>query len=83
MSLIDFICCDVCNREGIRFIDRRGPSRSGDGRRATDGRSFFDGTEREAITAGWQVENGRHICPVCRTRLQTHATLPDLFDAKS
>jgi hypothetical protein len=69
MGFMRVICCDVCNTQGIRFIDRRGPSRSGEGRRCSDGRSFVDGTEHDALAMGWRIEAGRHICPACQHRI--------------
>jgi hypothetical protein len=43
-----------------------------DGRRVTDGRSWFDGDIREAVADyGWLVtRDGRQVCPYCRSILE-------------
>jgi len=74
MTLRTFIFCDHCNSQGIRLADRRRRSpwqRRLQGRRQSDGRSWFEGTEAEAIAAGWHTSQiGRHTCPGCVDRLR-------------
>jgi hypothetical protein len=64
--------CDVCNQQGIRYIEQKRSTQRGDtgGRRITDGRAWFEGSLEEAIKAGWLHDNGRHICPKCQQREQ-------------
>ena len=66
MTVRTFVFCDVCNSQGIRSIElRRSPARHG-GRRVTDDRSWFEGTQEEAAAAGWEIDQaGRHICRRC------------------
>lgn len=73
MSIRRFIFCDICNPKTIRQIEERRHSRRDDpamGRRVSDGRAWFDGSEEEALEAGWLIEEdtGRHICPHCQKR---------------
>lgn len=39
-----------------------------DGRRVTDGRSWFEGPLDEALEGDWLFEDGEHIFPRCRDR---------------
>jgi len=73
MSIRRFIFCDLCNPKSIRHIEERRRSRHDDptmGRRLSDGRAWFDGSEVEAEEAGWLVETNppKHICPHCLQR---------------
>lgn len=68
MSIRKFIFCDICNPQGLRSIEfRRAPRISErNGRRLSDGRSWFDGDLSAAIKAGWVLTpDGQHVCPVC------------------
>ena len=83
MSRRSFIFCDICNPLAIREVEmRRGSGRAGNGRRVTDGRVWFDGSDNEAKTAGWvATEDGQHICPTCldRMRAMRHVLEERLF----
>lgn len=70
MAIRSFIFCDICNPQAIRYVEqRRGPRGDGtNGRRLTDGRSWFDGTEAAAAAEGWTVADGHHVCPRCQKR---------------
>ncbi|HAU06844.1 MAG TPA: hypothetical protein DCS49_03495 [Gammaproteobacteria bacterium] len=59
--------CDICNTQGIRYIEQQRSSQRGDkdGRRISDGRAWFEGTLEEAESAGWLVQENKHICPGC------------------
>ncbi len=61
------IFCDICNQQGIRYIEQKRNIERGDvdGRRITDGRSWFEGSLEEALDAGWDYNNGSHTCPRC------------------
>ncbi|MFQ3236052.1 MAG: hypothetical protein ACI9C4_001616 [Paraglaciecola sp.] len=67
-----FIFCDICNRQGLRYIEQNRSSQRGDegGRRVTDGRSWYEGTLQEALNVGWVDDDGQHICPHCHQRAQ-------------
>ncbi|MBI5918894.1 MAG: hypothetical protein HY849_05935 [Nitrosomonadales bacterium] len=65
MGVKTFIYCDFCNPSAIRFVDRRVPERSLDGRRNSDSRSFIDGGGADALASGWKIVDGRHFCPRC------------------
>jgi len=64
------IFCDVCNPQGIRYIEQKRSTQRGDegGRRITDGRAWFEGPLQEAVDAGWSYEDEQHICPRCQER---------------
>ncbi|MFW5451056.1 MAG: hypothetical protein ACKE9I_05610 [Methylophagaceae bacterium] len=64
------IFCDICNPQGVRYIEQTRSTLRGDieGRRITDGRSWYEGPLEEALEAGWDHENGKHICSRCRDR---------------
>jgi len=64
------IFCDICNPQGVRYIEQtRSIQRSDvDGRRITDDRSWFEGSLEAALEQLWVYENGDHICPRCRER---------------
>jgi len=64
------IFCDICNPQGIRYIEQNRSSQRGDvdGRRISDGRSWFEGALELAIEQSWVVEKGEHICPRCQER---------------
>jgi hypothetical protein len=83
MARRSFIFCDICNPQAIREVEmRRASGRAGKGRRVTDGRMWFDGTDEEAKEAGWVAsEDGRHICPACfeRMRAMRHVLEERLF----
>lgn len=72
MARRSFIFCDICNPLAVREVEmRRASGRDGKGRRISDGRVWFDGSEQEAHAAGWVAsEDGRHICPACFTRMR-------------
>jgi hypothetical protein len=64
------IFCDICNQQGVRYIEQQRSTHRGDdgGRRVTDGRSWYEGTFAEAEQLGWEVEADLHTCPRCKTR---------------
>ncbi len=64
------IFCDICNPQGIRYIEQTRSTQRGDaeGRRITDGRSWFEGSLESALEHGWNYENSEHICPRCQER---------------
>jgi hypothetical protein len=64
------IFCDICNQQGVRYIEQQRSTQRGDdgGRRVTDGRSWYEGTFAEAEQLGWEVEADLHRCPRCKTR---------------
>lgn len=64
------IFCDICNPQGIRYIEQKRSTQRGDveGRRITDGRAWYEGSLEEAIELGWLHESGQHICPRCKER---------------
>ena len=68
------IFCDICNQQGIRYIEQQRSVQRGDvdGRRVTDGRSWFEGSLEEAIEAGWSYDNGMHTCPRCIEKQNTN-----------
>jgi len=71
MSIRAFVFCDICNPKAIRHVEERRRSRWDDpsmGRRISDGRSWFDGTEEDARQAGWLAEGERHVCPHCHRK---------------
>ena len=66
-----FFACDICNSLGVRIPDqRRGANRDfRSGRRNTDGRAWFEGTEEQARECGWEIRtDGRDVCPDCLRR---------------
>ncbi len=73
MSTRTFIFCDICNPQAIRIVEgRRGTDRMRDGRRISDGRMWFEGSDEEAADYGWMsTERGQHICPDCIQRLKS------------
>ena len=64
------IFCDICNPQGIRYIEQNRSTQRGDhgGRRVTDGRSWFEGALDDALQLDWSHEDGVHVCPRCRNR---------------
>ena len=71
MSIRAFVFCDLCNPMAIRHVEERRRSRwdaPSMGRRISDGRAWFDGSEDDARQAGWQAEGERHICPHCQRK---------------
>jgi hypothetical protein len=64
------IFCDVCNPQGIRYIEQNRSTQRGDlgGRRVTDGRAWYEGSLDEALQLGWLHVGGEHICPRCAAR---------------
>ena len=84
MARRSFIFCDICNPLSVREVEMRRAtsSRNGNGRRITDGRAWFDGTDAEAKTAGWvDSGDGQYICPACfdRMRSMRHVLQERLF----
>jgi len=74
MSRRAFIFCDICNPQAIRCLElRRNCPRGRDsGRRASDGRAWFEGEDDEARQAGWLLlDGGRHVCPDCLKQLKS------------
>jgi len=74
MARRSFIFCDICNPLAIRYVEmRRSIGRDARiGRRLSDGRNWFDGSDEEAQLAGWvAAEAGQHICPVCFQRMKS------------
>lgn len=73
MARRSFIFCDICNPLAVREVEmRRASGRDGKGRRITDGRVWFDGTEEEGKAAGWVATgDGQHICPACFERMRS------------
>jgi hypothetical protein len=71
MAIRTFVFCDVCNPQGIRYVEqRRGGKRDGThGRRVTDGRSWHEGSLSDAAQSGWAIDrSSRHVCPRCQSR---------------
>lgn len=68
----DFVFCDCCNPQGIRYIElRRGPSGTrpaNSGRRVTDGRAWHEGDDESARRKGWFVSPTAHYCQQCAAR---------------
>ncbi len=64
------IFCDVCNPQGIRYIEQKRSTQRGDteGRRITDGRSWFEGSLQGALDEGWSHDGKLHTCPRCLER---------------
>ncbi|MDC9725011.1 MAG: hypothetical protein PSN44_03705 [Gammaproteobacteria bacterium] len=64
------IFCDICNPQGVRYIEQNRSTQRGDveGRRITDGRSWFEGSLESALDHGWVYESSEHICPRCQER---------------
>lgn len=57
-----FTFCDGCNPQGIRIVT----DSHGSDRRNSDGRSWFEGSAREAVKMGWKaLEHNTIICPHC------------------
>jgi hypothetical protein len=87
MARRSFVFCDICNPLAIREVElRRASGRTGTGRRLTDGRVWFDGSEKEAQAAGWlATDDGQHICPACfeRMRAMRHILQERLFISSS
>jgi hypothetical protein len=77
MTRRHIIFCDICNTLGVRVVEARGdlnrnPRR---GRRVSDGRMWFEGTDEEAHKAGWEIgPDNQHTCPDC---LKRHLKKPD------
>lgn len=69
MSIRTIVFCDLCNAEGVRYVEQRRGHGRGDrsGRRFSDGRAWFDGGIDHAIRgAGWvTTPDGQHVCPHC------------------
>lgn len=62
MGIRVFIFCDCCNPQGIRIVT----DNHGFDRRNSDGRSWFEGSSREAIKMGWKTfGDNKIICPNC------------------
>ena len=77
MSIRTFIFCDICNPQGIRSIEFRRAPREGDrnGRRLSDGRSWFEGSLPAAIENNWIADStGQHICPACNKKKENRKT---------
>ena len=64
------VFCDVCNPQGIRYIEQQHNSEDGDEgwRRITDGRAWYEGSLTEAEQTGWVIDDDKHICPKCEAR---------------
>jgi len=64
------IFCDICNPQGIRYIEQNRSSQRSDigGRRITDGRSWLEASLETALENGWRYENDEHVCPRCQER---------------
>lgn len=70
MAVRKFLFCDICNQRGTRLIEeRRSLDRSGEGRRISDGRTWFEGTFDEAKKVGWKILQKKHVCPRCQERV--------------
>ncbi len=68
-----FIFCDICNPQAVRYVEmRRSIGRdSRIGRRLSDGRNWFEGSDEEAVAAGWvAAEDGKYVCPICSGRMK-------------
>lgn len=87
MARRSFIFCDICNPLAVREVElRRASGRAGKGRRLMDGRTWFDGSDKEALDAGWvPTDDGQHICPACfeRMRAMRHVLEERLFVSSS
>ncbi len=71
MTFRTFLFCDICNPYGTRSVELRRDMKRSDnqGRRISDGRSWFEGDIEEAKELGWsELDDGRHVCPRCRER---------------
>jgi len=64
------IFCDICNPQGIRYIEQNRSVQRSDkgGRRITDDRAWSESSLEEALNEGWHHKDGRHICPRCQER---------------
>lgn len=64
------IFCDVCNPQGVRYIEQNRSTQRGDegGRRVTDGRAWYEGSLSEAEELGWLIMEEEHVCPRCKQR---------------
>lgn len=62
------IFCDICNQQGIRYIEQNRSIQRADkeGRRITDDRAWFEGSLEEALKEGWKQKGTEHICPRCQ-----------------
>lgn len=72
MSRRSFIFCDLCNVMATRAIEMRrgGHGRdSRDGRRVSDGRAWFDGSDEQAQQRDWLIAGDHHVCPLCVARV--------------
>ena len=58
MSIRKIICCDICNPQGLRSIEFRRAPRENErnGRRVSDGRSWYEGEIVEAVAES-QLDN--------------------------
>lgn len=82
MSTRTFLFCDICNPQGVRYIEQRRGLRRGDtGKRITDGRAWYEGDIKGAIAShGWKVIGiGKHACPHCVERVQNNHGLRFAF----
>jgi len=88
MARRSFIFCDICNPLAIRYVEmRRATGRDVRiGRRVSDGRNWFDGSDEEATLAGWvATDDGQHVCPACFGRMKSmrHVLEERLFVSNS
>ena len=72
MAVRTFVFCDICNPQGIRYVEQRRTPK-GDrphGRRVTDGRAWYEGSTTDAARAGWKIstDGAHHVCPRCHER---------------
>ncbi len=74
MARRSFIYCDICNPLALRSIEmRRTNGRDQrEGRRLSDGRAWYDGSDHDAKLNGWVIaDDGQHICPACFDRMRS------------
>ncbi len=72
MSIRTFLFCDVCNPRGVRIPEQRRDMqhRNTQGRRVTDGRSWFEGDLKSAVNDNdWvSMDGGYYVCPICSAK---------------
>ena len=82
MAIRSFLFCDICNPQAVRSVElRRSPKRPG-GRRLSDGRSWFEGSLEEAVSAGWKIDSdGNHICKRCASTIKAVTNIRYPYDS--
>lgn len=78
MTVRTFLFCDLCNTQGIRYVEqRRNSPRDTAGKRISDGRAWLEVDIDVAVAQyGWVVtETNKHLCPLCAERLKRNPAL--------